>query len=105
MPCRSGGQAASTNVIWRVEKAARRRAFGWLVSTTGGMLRILFERFTVRARDGVVLALEEARALRHNYIGTEHVLLGLMREEQGLGARVLKSLDVRSSAFALRWCG
>src|SRR6059058_5276185 len=54
----------------------------------------MFERFTERARQVVVLALEEARALRHNYIGTEHILLGLMREEEGLAARVLKSLDV-----------
>src|SRR3989440_12876797 len=58
------------------------------------MLRALFERFTVRARQVVVLAQEEARALRHNYIGTEHILLGLMREEEGLAARVLESLDI-----------
>ena len=42
----------------------------------------------------VVLAQEEARALRHNYIGTEHILLGLLREEEGLAARVLESLDI-----------
>jgi ATP-dependent Clp protease ATP-binding subunit ClpC len=42
----------------------------------------------------VVLAQEEARALGHNYIGTEHLLLGLLREEDGVGARVLDSLDV-----------
>ncbi len=42
----------------------------------------------------VVLAQEEARGLRHNYIGTEHILLGLLREQQGLAARVLESLDV-----------
>jgi ATP-dependent Clp protease ATP-binding subunit ClpC len=42
----------------------------------------------------VVLAQDEARALRHNYIGTEHLLLGLLREEDGVGARVLDSLDV-----------
>ena len=58
------------------------------------MLRVLFERFTERARQVVVPALEEARALRHNYIGTEHILLGLMREEEGLAARALKSLDI-----------
>jgi ATP-dependent Clp protease ATP-binding subunit ClpC len=40
------------------------------------------------------LAQDEARALRHNYIGTEHILLGLLREEEGLAARVLESLDV-----------
>jgi ATP-dependent Clp protease ATP-binding subunit ClpA len=42
----------------------------------------------------VVLAQEEARALKHNYIGTEHILLGLLREEEGLAARVLVSLDI-----------
>jgi ATP-dependent Clp protease ATP-binding subunit ClpA len=54
----------------------------------------MFERFTERARQVVVLAQDEARALRHNYIGTEHILLGLLREEEGLAARVLESLDV-----------
>ena len=54
----------------------------------------MFERFTERARRVVVLAQEEARALRHNYIGTEHLLLGILREDEGLGARVLESLDV-----------
>ena len=54
----------------------------------------MFERFTERARQVVVLAQEEARAFKHNYIGTEHILLGLLREEEGLAARVLESLDV-----------
>lgn len=54
----------------------------------------MFERFTERARQVVVLAQEEARALKHNYIGTEHILLGLLREEEGLAARVLDSIDV-----------
>jgi hypothetical protein len=58
------------------------------------ILRDLFERFTERAREVVVLAQEEARALRHNYIGTEHILLGLLREEEGLAARVLESLEI-----------
>ena len=55
---------------------------------------LLFERFTERARQVVVLAQEEARTLKHNYIGTEHILLGLLREEEGLAARVLESLDI-----------
>jgi ATP-dependent Clp protease ATP-binding subunit ClpC len=42
----------------------------------------------------VVLAQEEARALKHNYIGTEHILLGLLREEEGLAARVLESFEI-----------
>ena len=54
----------------------------------------VFERFTERARQVVVLAQEEARILKHNYIGTEHILLGLLREEEGLAARVLESLDI-----------
>jgi ATP-dependent Clp protease ATP-binding subunit ClpC len=54
----------------------------------------VFERFTERARQVVVLAQEEARTLKHNYIGTEHILLGLLREEEGLAARVLESLDI-----------
>jgi ATP-dependent Clp protease ATP-binding subunit ClpA len=49
----------------------------------------VFERFTERARQAVVLAQDEARTLRHNHIGTEHLLLGLMREEPGVAARVL----------------
>jgi Clp amino terminal domain, pathogenicity island component len=58
------------------------------------MLALVFERFTERARQVVVLAQEEARTLKHNYIGTEHILLGLLREEEGLAARVLESLDI-----------
>jgi ATP-dependent Clp protease ATP-binding subunit ClpA len=54
----------------------------------------MFERFTERARQVVVLAQEEARTLKHNYIGTEHILLGLLREEEVLAARVLESLGI-----------
>ena len=54
----------------------------------------MFERFTERARKVVVLAQEEAWVLRHNYIGTEHLLLGLLREEEGVAARVLTALGV-----------
>ena len=42
----------------------------------------------------IVLAQEEARALGHDYLGTEHILLGLLREDEGLGARILESLDI-----------
>ena len=55
----------------------------------------MLERFTERARQVVVLAQDEARALKHNYIGTEHLLLGLLREEHGAGGRVLEALGVR----------
>src|SRR5205085_10923551 len=54
----------------------------------------MFERFTERARQVVVLAQDEARGMKHNYIGTEHILLGLLREEEGLAARVLERLDI-----------
>jgi ATP-dependent Clp protease ATP-binding subunit ClpC len=54
----------------------------------------MFERFTERARQVVVLAQEEARGLRHNYIGTEHLLLGLLREEEGVAARVFDKLEI-----------
>jgi len=59
----------------------------------------LLERFTERARRVVVLAQEEARALKHNYIGTEHILLGLVRENgdvvtrEGVAARILLDFD------------
>src|SRR5947208_2024368 len=53
---------------------------------------LLFERFTDRARRVVVLAQEEARLLNHNYIGTEHILLGLIREGEGVAAQVLVKL-------------
>ena len=52
----------------------------------------MFERFTDRARRVVVLAQEEAKLLNHNYIGTEHILLGLIREGDGVAARVLVRL-------------
>jgi ATP-dependent Clp protease ATP-binding subunit ClpC len=54
----------------------------------------MFERFTERARQVVVLAQEEARSLKHNYIGTEHLLLGLLREEEGVAARVFDKLEI-----------
>jgi ATP-dependent Clp protease ATP-binding subunit ClpC len=54
----------------------------------------VFERFTERAREVIVSAQEEARRLGHNYIGTEHVLLGLLRYEDGIPARVLGSFGV-----------
>src|SRR5215210_7118723 len=56
----------------------------------------MFERFTERARQVVVLAQEEARTLKHNYIGTEHILLGLLRENEGVAARILLDFDADS---------
>jgi ATP-dependent Clp protease ATP-binding subunit ClpC len=58
----------------------------------------MFERFTDRARRVVVLAQEEARELDHNYIGTEHLLLGLLREGEGVAARALDELGISRTA-------
>jgi ATP-dependent Clp protease ATP-binding subunit ClpC len=54
----------------------------------------MFEKFTDRARQVIVLAQEEARTLNHNYIGTEHLLLGLIHEGEGVAARALESLGI-----------
>ena len=54
----------------------------------------MFERFTDRARRVVVLAQEEARMLNHNYIGTEHILLGLNHEGEGVASKALESLGI-----------
>jgi len=54
----------------------------------------VFERFTDRARSVLVLAQDEARQLHHGYIGTEHILLGLIRQGDGVGAEVLTSFDI-----------
>jgi len=58
----------------------------------------MFERFTDRARRVVVLAQEEARMLSHNYIGTEHILLGLIHEGEGVAAKALEQLDISLEA-------
>jgi ATP-dependent Clp protease ATP-binding subunit ClpC len=56
----------------------------------------MFERFTERARQVVVVAQEEARTLKHNYIGTERILLGLVRENEGVAERILLDFDADS---------
>jgi ATP-dependent Clp protease ATP-binding subunit ClpC len=58
----------------------------------------MFERFTDRARRVVVLAQDEARMLNHNYIGTEHILLGLIHEGEGVAAKALESLGISLEA-------
>jgi ATP-dependent Clp protease ATP-binding subunit ClpC len=58
----------------------------------------MFERFTDRARRVVVLAQEEARMLDHNYIGTEHILLGLIHEGEGVAAKALTALGISLAA-------
>jgi len=61
-------------------------------------LHRMFERFTDRARRVVVFAQEEARMLNHDYIGTEHILLGLIHEGEGVAAKVLESLNISLEA-------
>src|SRR5580704_9593109 len=65
---------------------------GGQVLLSGARRRAMFERFTDRSRRVVVLAQGEARMLKHNYIGTEHILLGLIREGDGVAAQVLVKL-------------
>src|SRR4030042_5617322 len=59
---------------------------------------IVFQRFSDRARRVVVLAQEEARMLNHNYIGTEHLLLGLIQEGEGVAAKALESMNISLEA-------
>ena len=54
----------------------------------------MFERFTEAAREVIILAQDESRSLGHHYLGTEHILVGILRQEQGLGARVLGSFGI-----------
>jgi Clp amino terminal domain, pathogenicity island component/UvrB/uvrC motif len=77
----------------------------WLVLWSGGRVllgdarrRAMFERFTDRARRVVAQAQEEARRLDHGYIGTEHILLGLIREGEGVAAQALESLGISLDA-------
>src|SRR3954471_22746343 len=77
---------------------------GWLLSLyrhrilPGAKGVEMFERFTDRARRVVVLAQEEAKMLNHNYIGTEHILLGLIHEGEGVAAKALESLNISLDA-------
>jgi ATP-dependent Clp protease ATP-binding subunit ClpC len=62
----------------------------------------VFERFSEEARQVVVLAQDEARALGHNYIGTDHLLVSLLRDETGWPARVLESFGVHAGSVRVR---
>jgi ATP-dependent Clp protease ATP-binding subunit ClpC len=88
---------------------SKRSIIGFLVFLAGvvGLVRLIdalsrrngrdidrFDKFTERARKVLSLAQEEAQRLRHNYIGTEHLLLGLLREGEGVAAKVLNNLGV-----------
>src|SRR5260370_756854 len=73
----------------------RKAASGWPQPVCAARWDVqMFEKFTDRARRVVVLAQEEARMLDHNYIGTEHILLGLIHEGEGVAAKALESLEI-----------
>jgi Clp amino terminal domain, pathogenicity island component len=83
-----------------IESTAR-RLLAWLPrlrGATGARLGNLFSRFTGRARAAVVHAENEARLLGHHYVGTEHLLLGLLREREGVAAKALHSLGIGHDA-------
>lgn len=84
-----GGIPGSESVTERGEGLRR---------TAAGKLGVVFERFTDRARRVLVLAQEEARLFNHRYIGTEHILLGLIGEGDGVAAQALTSLGVSLEA-------
>jgi ATP-dependent Clp protease ATP-binding subunit ClpA len=65
-----------------------------VLAPCGNAESVVFERFTERARQTIGFAQDEARALDHDYIGTEHILLGLLREQEGVAARILSSLEI-----------
>src|SRR3954464_2179695 len=67
---------------------------GWRTNPPADQEMDMFERFTDRARKVMALANQEAQRFNHEYIGTEHILLGLVKEGSGVGANVLKNLDV-----------
>jgi ATP-dependent Clp protease ATP-binding subunit ClpC len=80
-----------------LERGATDRRDGYLVARRGCVACdpwLVFEGFTERARQVVVYAQEEVRGLGHDHIGTEHILLGLLRQQEGLAARVLEHLGV-----------
>ena len=112
-PRRSASNVEPLRVV--ISTGAGRRA--WLGHCCGVVTHAgewdagdLFERFTERARQVVVLAQEESRSLKHNYIGTEHLLLGLLREREGAAAHVLHSVGVtidgvREQVIEIVGCG
>ena len=82
-------------------EAVRQPASSWLWPvrrSTNGKESGMFKRFTGRARNVVTLAQDEARALNHNYIGTEHILLGLFRDGDGIAGRALDAMGVSADA-------
>src|ERR1700742_210278 len=84
--------ARQLQLLYGVSRALRKDDQSGRVATAHQSGVHMFERFTDRARRVVVLAQEEARMLNHNYIGTEHILLGLIHEGEGVAAKALESL-------------
>src|SRR6266480_673184 len=84
--------AGSSNPLDQVAQVLRKIIQG--KHTTPSELVGRFDRFTKRARHVLTLAQEEARRFQHSYIGTEHLLLGLIREEEGVASQVLRNLGI-----------
>jgi hypothetical protein len=93
---------AQTVVLLQSALLLGRRQRGWPVGRRRPTGRTMFGRFTEKARAVVVLAQDEARGLAHNYVGTEHVLLGLLGVEDGVAARALARLGVDEQTFRAR---
>ncbi|MFH0777580.1 MAG: ATP-dependent Clp protease ATP-binding subunit [Candidatus Eisenbacteria bacterium] len=88
------GIAATVLANLGLELDAIRQAVEGIVSSTGGTMTIGEIPFTPRAKRVLELSVDEARQLGHNYVGTEHLLLGLIREGEGVAAKVLLELGV-----------
>jgi excisionase family DNA binding protein len=93
-----GGEGSRSDPLDFLTQMARKFFAGGKTPASANLGSGGFERFTKRARSVLVLAQEEAQRLNHCYMGTEHLLLGLVREGEGLGAQVLKSLGVELDA-------
>ncbi len=93
---------AQTVVLLESALVLGRRQRGWLGGRRRPTSRTMFGRFTEKARAAVVLAQDEARGLAHNYVGTEHVLLGLLGVEDGVAARAVAKLGVDAGSFRAR---
>jgi ATP-dependent Clp protease ATP-binding subunit ClpA len=87
-------------VAWLARTRPERSTVGPSIEPARG--GVVFERFTDRARRVVVLAQEESRRLDHNFIGTEHILLGLIQEREGVAAQALGALGIRLEAVRAR---
>jgi hypothetical protein len=96
LPCGDGRGWSRSRVSPAEHRSIRKRGIG------DGTLELVFERFTDRSRRVLVLAQEEARLLNHSFIGTEHILLGIIQERDGIGAQALRSLGIYFEAARQR---